>query len=167
VDVAIVGGGKVGITTARLLKDEGMSVAVVEARSVGGEVTGKSTAKITSQHSIIYKKIESKFGEGGARAYAEANEAGLRRILTLASEYAIDCHIETKAAYTYTNDPQHVSDIEQEVEVAQRLGLPASVTRDTGLPLGVLAAMRRRKNMWQASPRPFRARATTSSRIAG
>jgi glycine/D-amino acid oxidase-like deaminating enzyme/nitrite reductase/ring-hydroxylating ferredoxin subunit len=142
VDVAIVGGGIVGITAARLLKDEGLSVAVVEARKVGEEVTGKSTAKVTSQHNIIYKTIEKKFGEDGARAYAEANEAGLHRILDFASKYKIDCNLETKAAYTYTNDPGHVSAIEQEVEVAQRLGLPASFTRDTGLPFDVLAAMR-------------------------
>ena len=40
VDVAIIGGGIVGITTARLLKDRGLSVAVVEARRVGRQVTG-------------------------------------------------------------------------------------------------------------------------------
>jgi glycine/D-amino acid oxidase-like deaminating enzyme len=40
VDVAIVGGGIVGITTARLLKDRGLKVALLEARRVGCEVTG-------------------------------------------------------------------------------------------------------------------------------
>src|SRR4028119_430263 len=44
VDIAIVGGGIVGITTARLLKDQGFKVAVIEARLVGRQVTGKSTA---------------------------------------------------------------------------------------------------------------------------
>ena len=34
VDIAIIGGGIVGITTARLLKDQGLKVAVVEARRV-------------------------------------------------------------------------------------------------------------------------------------
>ena len=52
VDVAIIGGGIVGVTAARLLKDRGLKVALVEARRVGEEVTGKSTAKITSQHNI-------------------------------------------------------------------------------------------------------------------
>lgn len=54
VDVAIIGGGMVGITAARLLKDASLSVAVIEARKVGQEVTGKSTAKITSQHNLVY-----------------------------------------------------------------------------------------------------------------
>jgi glycine/D-amino acid oxidase-like deaminating enzyme/nitrite reductase/ring-hydroxylating ferredoxin subunit len=141
-DVAIVGGGLVGITAARLLKDEGLKVVVAEARTVGGEVTGKSTAKITSQHNITYTKIERKFGERGAQAYADANEAGLRRILDLADEHGIGCNIERKPAFTYTNDEKEVSRIEKEVELARRLGLPASLTRDTGLPFEVLQAMR-------------------------
>ncbi len=82
VDVAIVGGGIVGITTARLLKDLGQTAAVVEARRVGRQVTGKSTAKMTSQHSIIYQTLEKKFGEEKARLYAEAQEAGIRSIRT-------------------------------------------------------------------------------------
>src|SRR4051812_36041880 len=45
VDVAIIGGGLVGVTTARFLKDAGLKVAVLEARRVGQQVTGKSTAK--------------------------------------------------------------------------------------------------------------------------
>src|SRR6185369_7013216 len=76
-DVAIVGGGIVGVTTARLLKDRGLKVALVEALRIGEEVTGKSTAKITSQHNIAYTVLARKFGEEGARLYGEANEAGL------------------------------------------------------------------------------------------
>ena len=141
-DVAIVGGGLVGITAARLLKDEGLKVVIAEARTVGAEVTGKSTAKITSQHNIAYSRIERKFGERGAKAYADANEAGLRRILDLAEEHGIDCNIERKPAFAYTRDEKEVPRIEEEVELARRLGLPASLTRDTGLPFEVLQAMR-------------------------
>ncbi|HEX9931589.1 MAG TPA: FAD-dependent oxidoreductase, partial [Allosphingosinicella sp.] len=74
VDVAIIGGGIVGITTARLLKDQGLRVAVIEARRVGRQVTGKSTAKMSSQHGILYQTLEQKFGEDRARLYAEAQE---------------------------------------------------------------------------------------------
>jgi glycine/D-amino acid oxidase-like deaminating enzyme/nitrite reductase/ring-hydroxylating ferredoxin subunit len=142
VDVAIIGGGIVGITAARLLKDEGLTAAVAEARRVGAEVTGKSTAKVTSQHNIAYTKIERKFGERGARAYADANQAGLALIRSLAERHGIDCDLETRAAFTYTQDESQVSAIEQEAELAKRLGLPASITRETGLPFEVLTAMR-------------------------
>src|ERR1700712_964131 len=86
-DVAIVGGGIVGVTAARMLKDRGLKGALVEALRVGEEVTGKSTAKITSQHNIAYTIIARKFGEEGARLYADANETGLRTIRALAERH--------------------------------------------------------------------------------
>jgi glycine/D-amino acid oxidase-like deaminating enzyme/nitrite reductase/ring-hydroxylating ferredoxin subunit len=141
-DVAIVGGGIVGVTAARMLKDRGLKVALVEARRVGEEVTGKSTAKITSQHNIHYTIIERKFGEEGARLYAEANQTGLATIRALAQQHGLSCNLETRPAFTYTNNQAEVERIEKEVELARRLGLPAALTRDTGLPFEVLAAMR-------------------------
>src|SRR5687768_3148970 len=104
VDLAIIGGGIVGVTAARLLKDRGLKVALVEARRVGEEVTGKSTAKITSQHNIVYTIIERKFGEAGAGAYADANQAGLRTIVELADRHGIGCNLERKPAFTYTTE---------------------------------------------------------------
>ena len=142
VDVAIIGGGIVGVTTARLLRDRGLKIALVEARRVGEGVTGKSTAKITSQHNIAYTIIEKKFGTDGARRYADANETGLKTIRALAGRHGIDCALESLPAFTWTRDPDEVGRIEQEADLAARLGLPASLTRDTGLPFNVLAAMR-------------------------
>ena len=142
VDVAVIGAGIVGVTTARLLRDRGLKVALVEARRVGEGVTGKSTAKITSQHNIAYTVIEKKFGTEGARLYADANETGLRTMRQLVERHGIDCSLESRPAFTWTRDPDEVDRIERECELAARLGLPASLTRDTGLPFSVLAAMR-------------------------
>ncbi|WP_137391798.1 FAD-dependent oxidoreductase [Rhodoligotrophos defluvii] len=142
VDIAVIGGGIVGITTARLLKDRGLTTAVVEARKVGRQVTGKSTAKMTSQHSIIYQTLEQKFGEARAKLYAEAQETGIRKIRSLAAEHGIACDIESKPAYLYTLDENYVGQIEKEAEVARRLGLPACLTREIGLPFQVHAALR-------------------------
>ncbi len=142
VDVAIIGGGIAGVTTARVLKDRGLKVALIEARRVGEEVTGKSTAKITSQHNLAYTTIERKFGERGAQHYAEANEAGLRMLAGFAQRHAIACHLERRPAFTYTRDAREVANIEQEAALARLLGLPATLTSDTGLPFAVRAAMR-------------------------
>src|SRR4051812_44379889 len=122
-DVAIIGGGIVGVTTARLLKDRGQRVALVEARSIGRQVTGKSTAKMSSQHGLRYAKLETKCGADRPLFYAEAQEAGLRRISVLPAEYGIDADIDPRPAYLYTLDEKHVSDLEKEAEVTKRLGL--------------------------------------------
>ena len=142
VDVAVVGGGIVGITTARMLKDKGLTVAVIEARKVGRQVTGRSTAKVTSQHGLIYHTLERTFGEAPARLYAEAQQTGVRTIVGLAAQYGIACDIEAKPAYVYTRDEAHVSAIETEAEVTQRLGLPATLVNATDLPFDVLVALR-------------------------
>src|ERR1700704_3178965 len=78
-DVAVLGGGIAGLTTALLLKREGARVAVVEAGRVGAGGTASTTGRVTSLHGIQYRSVRSSFGEDGARAYAEANEAGLER----------------------------------------------------------------------------------------
>ena len=71
-DVAIVGGGIVGITCAYLLAREGLSVVIIEADRILQGTTGHTTAKITSQHALIYDKLKTQMGEEKARQYAES-----------------------------------------------------------------------------------------------
>ena len=69
VDVAIVGAGITGITTAYLLSKEGVKVALLEAGSVLNGTTGHTTAKLTAQHDILYDELINHFGEEKARQY--------------------------------------------------------------------------------------------------
>src|SRR3954453_7923679 len=142
VDVAVLGGGIAGLTTALLLKRDGAKVSVVEARRVAAGVTAYTTAKVTSLHGIQYQSVESSFGEDGARAYAEANEAGLERVARFVDELGIDCDWRRKPAYTYAEDESDRGKIEDEVESAVRAGLPATFTSETDLPWPVAAAIR-------------------------
>jgi glycine/D-amino acid oxidase-like deaminating enzyme/nitrite reductase/ring-hydroxylating ferredoxin subunit len=142
VDVAIIGGGIVGITTARVLKDLGKTVAVVEALRVGHQVTGQSTAKVTTQHKLIYHSLERKFGEARARLYAEAQQTALREIDDFIESHRIDCDYEKQPAYVYTCSQKFVRQIEKEARAAIKLGLPASVVRELDLPFRIRAALK-------------------------
>lgn len=142
VDVAIVGGGIVGITAAFLLKGQGLKVAIIEANKIAHGTTGHTTAKITSQHGLIYKKIISKFGEDKARQYAEANESAIHFIADLVKEKSIDCDFCFKPAYIYTQSEEYISKIEKEVEAASSLGIKSSYQNNIGLPFDIKAAMR-------------------------
>jgi glycine/D-amino acid oxidase-like deaminating enzyme/nitrite reductase/ring-hydroxylating ferredoxin subunit len=142
VDVAVLGGGIAGLTTALLLKRDGRKVAVVEAGRVGGGVTAYTTAKVTSLHGIQYQSVASSFGDDGASAYAEANEAGLRRVAEFVDELEIDCDFRRKPAYTYAEDESGVETIEKEVEAAKKAGLDAHLTTETDLPWPIAAAIR-------------------------
>jgi glycine/D-amino acid oxidase-like deaminating enzyme/nitrite reductase/ring-hydroxylating ferredoxin subunit len=142
VDVAVIGAGITGLTTALLLAETGATVTVLEADRVAAGVTGYTTAKVTSLHGLIYATLESRFGEAAARTYGEANEAGIAETARLVSELSIDCDFERLPAFTYTEQAPKVASIEAEVDAARRAGLAASLTDQTDLPYRVEAAIR-------------------------
>jgi glycine/D-amino acid oxidase-like deaminating enzyme/nitrite reductase/ring-hydroxylating ferredoxin subunit len=141
-DVAVLGGGIAGLTTALLLERGGASVAVVDAGRIGAGVTAYTTAKVSSLQGTIYSTVERKFGADGARTYAVANEAAKEWMAALVEELAIDCDWRRKAAYTYAEDEGDVAKVEQEVEAARRAGLHVTYTEETDLPWPVDAAVR-------------------------
>jgi glycine/D-amino acid oxidase-like deaminating enzyme/nitrite reductase/ring-hydroxylating ferredoxin subunit len=142
VDVAVLGGGITGLTTALLLKREGARVAVVEAGRVGGGVTGCTTAKVSALQSTIYSTIGRRHGEEAAAAYAAASLAGVEQVGSLAAEEGIECDLERRPAFTYAADQSERTSVEQELEAARGAGLDAMLTAGADLPYSVPAAVR-------------------------
>jgi glycine/D-amino acid oxidase-like deaminating enzyme/nitrite reductase/ring-hydroxylating ferredoxin subunit len=142
VDVAILGAGIAGITAAALLKEAGRTVAILESREVLRGVTGHTTAKLTSGHTLAYSAIRSNFGPDEARLYAEANEAAIAHVRRVADERGIDCDLETAVNYVYTESDDEVDKIRDEVEAAKAAGLDVSFVNETPLPFPVAGALR-------------------------
>lgn len=142
VDVAVVGGGIVGITSAFLLKEQGLTVAVLDADRILQGTTAHTTSKLTSQHSIIYSKIKKQMGEELARQYAEANQAAIRLVDEIRARHRIECDFSWRPAYVYTQSDQYIKQLEEEADVASRLGISASFGKDAPLPFSIKAAMR-------------------------
>lgn len=140
VDAAVIGGGMAGILTAFLLKEQGVDVAVLEANAVGSGQTANTTAKITSQHGLIYDKLIGRFGREGAAQYAAANQAALHKYRELIGRNGIACDLETLPAFLYST--QTKDKLEREAEAAKELGLPASYTTAARLPFPVAGAVR-------------------------
>jgi glycine/D-amino acid oxidase-like deaminating enzyme/nitrite reductase/ring-hydroxylating ferredoxin subunit len=142
VDVAIVGAGMVGLATALLLGEAGLRVAVIEARRIGRQATGRSTAKITSQHGPIYHKLVKELGRRDAGRYAEANEAAIGEIAALCERFGIDCGLERRPAFIYATSSEEAEMLQEEAEAASRLGLPARFDPRPPLPFETLGAAR-------------------------
>jgi glycine/D-amino acid oxidase-like deaminating enzyme len=142
IDVAVIGAGIVGLTTALLLEREGMSVAVLEMRHAGAGASGYNTAKVTSLHGLTYRQLANTLGRDKARVYGEANEAGIARVFELSDELGIDCDLRRKPNYTYTEDAAELDQVREEAEVAAELGLPAAYVEELDLPYAVAGAVR-------------------------
>lgn len=125
VDVAVIGGGIFGLTTAWLLKEAGKSVAVLEAREIGVGVTGSSTGKLTSQHGAMYHDLTKRFSKNIARAYGEANQWAIEEVARIVAGNGIDCDFERREACLVAQGAAGAAQIEREAAAAEALGLPA------------------------------------------
>jgi len=141
-DVAVVGGGIVGITTALLLAEAGASVVLLEAGRLAGGTSGYTTAKVSSQHGLIYDTLRSKHSAETARRYGEANEAALAWIAARVQRDAIDCDFRRQPAYAYVTSADDRERVEREAKAAIEAGLPAELVEETPLPFPVAAAVR-------------------------
>jgi glycine/D-amino acid oxidase-like deaminating enzyme/nitrite reductase/ring-hydroxylating ferredoxin subunit len=136
-DVAVIGGGIVGITTALLLKEAGARVVLLESGALACGVSGHTTAKVSSQHGLVYAQLAQRFGLEGARTYGAANEAALEWIAARVAADKIDCDFRRRASYAYAGR----AEAEREAQAAVEAGLPASLVEETPLPYEVEAAV--------------------------
>ena len=95
-DVLVIGGGLAGILCAYQLHRTGVSCILAEAATLCGGITRNTTAKVTSQHGLIYADLLRKFGAERARQYFDAQEAALRQYRKLCR--TIDCGWEERDA---------------------------------------------------------------------
>lgn len=151
-DVLIIGGGLAGLLCAFFLEKAGVDYTLVEAGRICGGVTGNTTAKITSQHGMIYDKLFRRFGPEKAKTYWLVNDAALAQYRSLSRR--IDCDFEEKDSYVYSLDDRQK--LEKELSALDKLGIPASIRNTLPLPFPTAGAIRFPAQA-QFNPRKFAA----------
>jgi glycine/D-amino acid oxidase-like deaminating enzyme/nitrite reductase/ring-hydroxylating ferredoxin subunit len=143
VDVAVIGGGISGLTTALLCKRDGARVAVLERGAIAGGATGHTTAKASALQQTKLAQIRSKHGEEATAAYARASLAALDWIEALVAELGIDCGWERLPDHTYAATESDADTVARVAAVARGAGLDvAETTAGLPLPFDVPAAVR-------------------------
>ncbi len=131
-DVAVIGAGMAGLLTAYMLQKRGVDVIVIEGAEIACGMTKNTTAKITSQHALIYDRLITQMGEELAQQYASANQHAVSQYRELIQQNHIDCHFEEMPAYVYSLD--ETDKLKSEVKAANRLGIEAEFVQNTTLP---------------------------------
>ena len=137
-DVLIIGGGIAGILCAWELQQRGIDYALVEADRILSGVTAGTTAKITSQHGMVYEKLLRRFGAEGAGAYYRANQAALSRYRELCA--GIACDFQTEDSFLYCREDPEALDLE--MDALERIGARAEWCGNLPLPFPVRGAIR-------------------------
>lgn len=138
-DVVVIGAGMTGILTAWYLQKAGRRVAVLEAGRIACGQTGRTTAKITAQHGMIYSTLAEKVGEKCAGLYAEANRKALEEYRRIIAENDIDCDLQNLPAYLYSTDNPEL--LKREAEAACAAGIPAKLVPGVELPFDTVGAV--------------------------
>ncbi|MFK4822732.1 NAD(P)/FAD-dependent oxidoreductase [Ochrobactrum quorumnocens] len=89
-DVAIIGGGYTGLSTARYLARKGMSAIVLEASRIGWGASGRNGGVISAKFRLAYREIASRFGIDVARRMHDIGIESVEHVRELVSDYAIE-----------------------------------------------------------------------------
>ncbi|HKI10378.1 MAG TPA: FAD-dependent oxidoreductase [Nitrososphaeraceae archaeon] len=123
VDVAIIGGGIAGLTTAYLLSKSGKKVAVIEDGYIGSGETGRTTAHITHALDDRYYNLEQKHGLDGARNAADSHTAAINLIESTVKEENIDCDFERLDGFLFLDPTDRKESLNKELEATHRAGI--------------------------------------------
>lgn len=140
-DVCIIGAGISGITTAYYLTKRGYKTIVLEKDEIGHGVTGHTTAKITSQHNLIYHYLSKQYGIKFAKKYFEANEEAIKNIENIIRENNIECDYERKDNYIYTINEENIEKIEEEADSLKYINIDAKKVEKSDLPFNIKSAI--------------------------
>ncbi len=142
-DVCIVGAGIFGLTCAYYLMKQGYNVVLLEKeKDIASKTTGHTTAKITSQHNLIYKYLIDSLGESMAKKYLYVNQDAIENIAKIIEKEKIDCDFERQDSYVYTNNLDELEKIKLENEAVNSLGFKREFVTSTHLLFDVLGAIK-------------------------
>lgn len=134
-DVAIVGGGITGISTAFRLQMAGKKCIVIEANNLCFGTSGGTTAHLNTLLDNPYTTIIKNFGKENAQLVAKATAEAIEFIKTNIDLYKIDCGFEDASAYLFSQTKDQTEELDEIYEACREVGL--DVSYNLSLPVNI------------------------------
>lgn len=133
VDVAIVGGGIAGTSTALHLAARGVRVAVLERGAVGSRASGRNDGQLLLGLGEHYHRIHGQFGAEKARLlwdFLRENHAALRQQL---EAHGIACDLAPCGGLRLAETPHEWTELQQAAALLAAEGRPHELVPASGL----------------------------------
>ena len=117
-DTLIIGGGMTGLLCGHFLNQQGRDYILIEQNCIASHTTAGTTAKITTQHGLIYSNLLRYQGKGIAEGYYLANKEAFARLTDLAQTMDCDYEGQTNLIYDMTSQAA----IEDELRALHEIG---------------------------------------------
>lgn len=134
-DVAIVGGGITGVSTALTLQESGQQCIILEAANIGFGTTGGTTAHLNDFFDTTFAQTIQDFGLEHAKLYAESGKDAIGIIENMIDRYKISCDFTRKPAYLFALDEKQEEQLKTIVEGAAKVGHEMSYMNEIPFPI--------------------------------
>jgi glycine/D-amino acid oxidase-like deaminating enzyme len=120
VDVAIIGGGYTGLSAARTLAKNGVSVAVLEANTIGWGASSRNGGMVLTGLKLGMQSVMKKYGRDLAKRLFRCSLEAIDTVEQIVREENIDCGFRRYGHLLTANKPKHYSALKEEVEFMER-----------------------------------------------
>jgi glycine/D-amino acid oxidase-like deaminating enzyme len=126
VDLAVVGGGFCGLSTALHAAAAGLSVAVIEAGIVGSGASGRNGGFVVPQFpgAITPSAVRARLGAKKGAALVELVAAGPDAVMAQIARYQIACDAQQNGWIQPAHSPKALAKVRQVYEEWRALGAP-------------------------------------------
>jgi glycine/D-amino acid oxidase-like deaminating enzyme len=139
VDVAVIGGGITGLCAARALRGRGLSVAVLEAHTMGWGASSRNGGMVLTGLKLGADTLIARYGLELARRLYQASVESVDIVERIVEAERIDCHFERCGHLALASKPAHFEYFERSAELlarqfscAQRLISRAQIRTEIG-----------------------------------
>ncbi len=124
-DVAIIGGGYTGLSTAFHLKtaEPGLDVAILEAETCGFGASGRNAGFVMTLFGASVSMMKTFHGKARVREAHFFMERAIAALEEMIGKHAIACDYERSGFLKVATAPAYVSRIKDEIELFQSLGI--------------------------------------------
>jgi glycine/D-amino acid oxidase-like deaminating enzyme/nitrite reductase/ring-hydroxylating ferredoxin subunit len=131
-DIAVIGSGIAGLSTAYELSERGLSVMVIDRGKISGGMTSRTSAHLAPLCDDLMSEMKKLKGIEQSKLFYESQAAAVDRIEEIQKKHEIDCDFRRLDGFLFQGNGMPADIFDQELDVVREVGAP--VHRLMGVP---------------------------------